>query len=174
MRQGRNTRAGFSLAEVLVALAIAAFLAAVLTRFVSGTRMNAFKVREQMAMEILSDSLLERVAARESQPGRADGRSGDFRWRLEISPVPVYMRAISVSEKKPAQGEARQPNARGFTLSTGESSKQMAAAPPARTRWKAYRLAATIGAPSGRSHAIDTVRLLPEQSEQQPAQADQR
>src|SRR5215475_14285103 len=128
MRQGRNRRAGFSLAEVLVALAIAAFLAAVLTRFVSSTRMNAFKVREQMAMEILSDSLLERVAAREPQAGRADGRSGDFRWRLEISSIPVYVRAIAVSEKKPAQGEARQPNAPAFTPSTSELSKQTAAA----------------------------------------------
>jgi prepilin-type N-terminal cleavage/methylation domain-containing protein len=165
-----SAAAGFSLVEVLVALAIAALLAAVLTRFVSGTRMNALRVREQVAIDILSDSLLEQVGARELKPGRAEGRIGVLRWRLEISPVPVYARAISISQKK---SDIRQSNA-SLSSTSSEANKQPATSPPKPLiAWKVYRLAGAISAPSGRSHAIETIKIIP-QKPQQDVQADQQ
>jgi prepilin-type N-terminal cleavage/methylation domain-containing protein len=166
--------AGFSLAEVLVALAIAAFLAAVLTRLVSGTRMNALRVREQVAIDILSDSLLEQVGARELEPGRTDGRIGVLQWRLELSPVPVYARAISIREKKSNPSDTRQSSATPLSPVSNEANQQPATSQPkSRITWKVYRLAGVISAPSGRSHAIETIKILP-QTPPQDAQADQR
>src|SRR6516225_514368 len=102
--------AGFSLAEALVALVIAALLAAVLTRFASSTRMNALKIREQVTVDILGDSLLEHVSADHLQVGRTDGRIGNLGWRLEVSPISIFVRATSVSERKPARSDTRSSN----------------------------------------------------------------
>jgi hypothetical protein len=199
-RRGRNEAAGFSLAEALVALAIAAFLAAVLTRFVSGTRWNALKVREEVEMEIMSDDLLERFVARELQPGRTNGRSGALRWQIDIAPITFYARARSVSEKKPTTAGGGQPSALGLTAVANNSNEASASAgggqasalglaavsnnpdkqlqavaqaQPAVT-WNPYHVTAVINPPSGRSHAIDTIRIAPQRAEPRPAQADQR
>jgi len=195
----RNETAGFSLTEALVALAIAAFLAAVLTRFASSTRLNAFKVREEIAMDVLSDSLLERVVVRGLQPGRTDGRSGALAWHLDVAPVVFYASARSVSEKKPATAGGGQATAVGLTPAssnagtgpptagggqlsslgstsasnnTDKESQGVVQSQP-RVTWNTYHITAVINAPSGRSHAIDTIRIARQQVEQ-PGQADQR
>jgi hypothetical protein len=158
----------------MVALAIAALLAAVLTRFVSATRMNALKVREQVAIDILSDSLLERVGARELEPGRTDGRIGMLQWRLEISPVPVYARAISIRKKKSNPSDIRQSSVTPLSAISNEANEQPATPQPKPlTTWKVYRLAGVISAPSGRSHAIETIKILPQKAPQD-LRADQR
>ena len=173
-RQKHSATAGFSLVEVLVALAIAALLAAVLTRFVSGTRLNALKVREQVAIDNLSDSLLEQVGARELEPGRTDGRIGALQWRLEISPVPVDARAISMSEKKSNPSDTRQSSVTPLSAISNDPNTQSATSQPKPLMtWKAYRLAVVISAPSGRSHAIETIKILPQKSPQD-VQADRQ
>jgi len=200
----RDATAGFSLTEALVALAIAAFLAAVLTRFMSGTRLNAFKVREEVAMDVLSDSLLERLVARELQPGRTDGRSGSLRWRIDVAPIAYYARARSVAEKKPAPGQQAPPGQTGPSgqsgfgqssgpslsnllgqsalssqtsptgLSSGSNSfgAQPAPAKPA-VIWSPFHVTAVISSPSGRSHEIDTIRIVQQRPQQQTAQDEQ-
>jgi prepilin-type N-terminal cleavage/methylation domain-containing protein len=172
--QKHSATAGFSLVEALVALAIAALLAAVLTRFVSGTRINALKIREQLAIDTLSDNLLEQVGARELEPGRTDGRIGVLQWRLQISPVPVYARAISISEKKSNPSDIRQSSATPLSTISNEANTQPATPQPkSLTTWKVYRLAGVISAPSGRSHAIETIKILPQKAPRD-VQADQR
>jgi len=158
-----------------VALAIAVFLAAVLTRFVFGTRMNAFKVHEQVAMEVLSESLIESATTREPQLRRTDGRSGALRWRMEFLPIPVYMRATALTEKKPAQGDARQSNAAGLAQAPSGSTQRAVPTQAEHTmKWKVFHLAAAITSPSGQNHAIETIRLLHDIPEPQPAQTEQR
>src|SRR5215469_8321609 len=97
-RRGASASAGFSLTEALVALAIAAFLAAVLTRFVSTTRANALRIRQEVAMDILGDNLLERLGSRELQPGRTDGRNGALRWRIDVAQITFSAHALSLAE----------------------------------------------------------------------------
>ena len=215
MRRRRSGAAGFSLTEALVALAIAAFMAAVLTRFVSGTRVNAFKVREEVAMDILGDSLLERLTARDLEPGRTNGHSGVLRWRIDIAPIPYTARARAISVAKPgaspgglrtsalglssdsgaASGEDT--GGGGFNLAAafGQSSQggQSGAggggsavpglgssanrsgsdkAAPAIV-WTPYHVTAVINAPSGRSYAIDTIRIVPQRTRPRPGQTEQ-
>jgi Tfp pilus assembly protein PilV len=174
-RPKHDPTAGFSLVEALVALVIAALLAAVLTRFASNTRMNALKIREQVTMDILGDSLLEHVDADQLQPGRTDGRVGGLAWRLDVSPIPVYARATSISEKKPAQSDARQSSAAPFSPLSNESGNQPTILRPnAMITWQVYRLTAAISAPSGRSHAIETIKVSPQQAAEQDVQVNQR
>ena len=110
-RKRNSGTAGFSLVEALVALAIAALLAAVLTRFVSGTRANAQNVREEIALELASDDLLEHLAIGKSLPGRIDGRSGRLAWHVDIEPIAFSANAEVVSEKKLASASNAQPGA---------------------------------------------------------------
>jgi hypothetical protein len=195
MRRRRKGTAGFSLTEALVALAIAAFLGAVLTRFVTGTRLNASKVREEVAMDILSDSLPERLVVQDLKPGRIDGRSGALRWHIDVAPVAYYATALSVSKNKPpgagiGEGGApgltpasSQAGALGSTPASGQAgaldstsaSQQDAVtkSQPAIT-WSPYHVTAVIDAPSGRSHAIDTIRIVSQRAERRSGQADQR
>lgn len=196
MPRERDTTGGFSLTEALVALAIAAFLAAVLTRFMSGTRINAFKVREEVAINVLSDSLLERLVAHDLQPGRTDGRSGSLRWHIDVAPIAYYANARSVAEKRrPAsqatpfgqagpmgQSSTGQSTALGQSNPLGQSTPGgqtgqlgLTAGAPAKPAavWSAYHVIAVIRSPSGRSHEIDTIRIVQQRPEQRPAQDEQ-
>ena len=200
MLRRRDEQAGFSLIEALVALAIAAFLAAVLTRFMSGTRANAYLVREEVAMDVLSDGLLERVVARDLQPGRTDGRSGSLRWHVDVAPIAFYARAHSIAEKKPRTTQTGLPGQAGQTSPLGQaavvgqtgsagpagqleqtpglgsSDKEAQPAAQARpaARWNAYHVTAFINSPSGRSRSIDTLRIAQQQAEPQSTEADRR
>ena len=203
---------GFSLTEALVALAIAAFLGAVLTRFVSNTRANALQIRQEVATDILSDSLLESLGSRELRPGRIDGRSGALRWHIDVRPMTFSAQALSLSEKKPANS-AQQTNGLGVapsnapagggvpaslssggtagsapgwavglaltmssnqTTSTATSLNRSASAPTApKFTWTPYRVTVVITSPTGRSHAVDTIRLV-QRSEERSDQAAKR
>ena len=212
MPREASPTSGFSLTEALVALAIAAFLGAALTRFVSGTRANALQVRQEVAMDLLSDSLLETLGARELQPGRRDGRSGALRWHIDVGPMTFSAHALSLSEKKLGNAAPQSnglgaapgnsPAAAGLpsaassggtagsapgwavglaatmsssqTASAPTSSSQAASAPAGpKFRWIPYRVAVVITSPTGRSHAVDTIRLV-QSSEEQSDQPTKR
>jgi type II secretory pathway pseudopilin PulG len=170
--------AGFSLGEVLVALAIAAMMTAMLTRFYAGTRANAAKVGEILEVTTLGETLLTRVASSQNlKAGRTDGRTGVFAWRIDVTPVAFAAVARRVNEKrKPATAEDDKDgkNKSGMlstmSLSTMSASTSFGAASapaPAATpkvEWVSYRVAVSIVAPSGRRHAVDTIRIGPAQA----------
>jgi type II secretory pathway pseudopilin PulG len=189
------------LVEALVALAIAALLAVVLTRFVSGSRANAQKVREEVALELASNDLLEHLATGKSLPRRIDGRSGRLAWHINIESIPFSANAEVVSEKKPAgasngQPATSSPLASGGLSNGGQSNSAvpspmasallpladlMASAaqanPPAKEShvvWSPYRVIAVVKAPSGRSYAVDTIRIVPQQPESPQSAQGQR
>jgi hypothetical protein len=161
----RNSVAGFSLAETLVALAIAAFLVAALTRFVLGIRANALEVRQDAAIDILGRDLLERFSTSALQPGRIDGRSGAFAWRVNVAPLSYSARAQALGPDKPVA--AAQPNGSSFEKVTmGQTEPKL----PPKMVWNPYHLTVAVNSPSGRNFVIDTIRIV-----QQPerAQADE-
>jgi prepilin-type N-terminal cleavage/methylation domain-containing protein len=149
--------AGFSLAEALVALAIAALLASAINRFVSSTRFNARNVREEVALELASDDLLGHLAAGKLVPGRTDGHSGSVTWRLDIAPIVFSANAEVVSEKQPAPAGNSQP------ATVGSSPE---------TTWSPYYVVAIVKTPSGRSYAVDTIRIVPRRPEGSSEQTD--
>jgi type II secretory pathway pseudopilin PulG len=148
---------GFSLAEALVAIAIAAVLAAVLTRFVSTTRLNALNVREVVAMDILSNSLIEHSPAQNRQPGRTDGRTGNFWWRMEVAPVSFFARARFVKQKEKTPANPGQGGALGLTLTPDATQNEPQ--PVRAVTWVPYRVTAIVTAPSGRKYEVDTIRI---------------
>jgi prepilin-type N-terminal cleavage/methylation domain-containing protein len=138
-----SSAGGFSLAEVLVALAVAAMMTAILTRFVAGTRAGAVNVAEATEMAVLGETLLARVASRDLQAGYSEEWHGGFAARIEITPILFEVRALRMNEK------------------TGATPASRADRSDDPGNWRAYRIAVVIRAPSGRSYAVDTVKIGP-------------
>jgi prepilin-type N-terminal cleavage/methylation domain-containing protein len=159
----RSGRAGFSLAEVLIALSIAALVGVGLTRFVAETRWNAHWIGEALEMTALSETLLARTQFGQSwSASRADGRSGAYGWRMEMRPAgfraSVRMRAQKETQAAvaPAAGTTH-----GLNLEPDRVAADQKSAPSAASADKLsiYRLTVTVVAPSGRAYATDTIRV---------------
>jgi type II secretory pathway pseudopilin PulG len=149
--------AGFSLAEALVALAIAAVLAVALTRLVSNTRANAGKIRELVEMMTLSDSLLEQTTSQ--QPGITQGRTGRFAWRVAIVPMAFNAVARRVNEKVLAVADQHQSKAPGSTSTSDSSFSKPTPAPEQAPNKIPFRVNVLVESPSGRRYAADTIRI---------------
>jgi type II secretory pathway pseudopilin PulG len=173
----RSGTAGFSLVEALVALAIAAFLVAVLTRFVSNIRANALQIREHLALNMLGEGLLERLGVTQLQPGRTNGRSGALFWHIDVSPIVFYAHATSMGEKKrgPVATAPGQAPVMGLTALTtpAPQTTQTPDTQPLRGVWNPYHIQATISRPSGQTYEIDTIRIVLQKPEKPSTKADQ-
>ena len=158
--RGAHRSAGFSLAEALIALAIAAVLAAALTRLASNTRMNAGKLGELVEMMTVSDSLLEQASPR--VPGTTSGRTGGFAWRVAVTPVAFGAVAQRVEEKAVATADQPSGKAAGLPpISGGGSRGEPAPTPEQVVKWIPFRVSVLIESPSGRKYAADTISLGP-------------
>jgi prepilin-type N-terminal cleavage/methylation domain-containing protein len=142
----RGRTCGFSLAEVLVALAVAAMMAAVLTRYVAGIRFNAAQVRERLELWTIAQSMLDGLSKTIS-PGTSEGQIGAYRWHREIASIASD--AVARTEAPGAEGGLED----HLRLPGGPRT----AAPS--TTWVLYRIKVQIEAPSGRQYEADTIRI---------------
>jgi prepilin-type N-terminal cleavage/methylation domain-containing protein len=142
----RGRTCGFSLAEVLVALAVATMMAAVLTRYVAGIRFNAAQVRERVELWTISQSMLDGLSKTLS-PGTSSGQIGAYRWHREIAPI-----------TSDAEVRTEAPGAEGALEDHLRSLGGRRTAAPS-TSWVLYRVKVQIEAPSGRQYAADTIRI---------------
>jgi len=133
-RSPDRDRAGFTLLEALVALALLlAFAAAAAPLFHHGRRILARGGGEVRA-ELVLASLLERpVQAADIEAGGSEGETGGFRWRMTIEPFDG--------------GDA-------FMAPPASDSKT----PP--YDWRLYHIAARVFWANDQSVAADTLRLL--------------
>jgi prepilin-type N-terminal cleavage/methylation domain-containing protein len=90
MRRRSEGQRGFSLVEVLCALAVAASAIAVLTSGVGGSLKGASTLDQHLGARLILQSILEdELAAGETAPAEREGESGPYRWRLLIEPAPA-------------------------------------------------------------------------------------
>jgi hypothetical protein len=111
-------------------------------------------------MAALGETLMARVASSAGlRPGRTDGRRGAFAWRIDVAPIPFAAVARIRSEKmapQPAPAKGSDPAAKASALPASGSIPAPAAPPQ---HWVTYRVAIVIEAPSGRTYAVDTIRI---------------
>ena len=81
-------QAGFSLVEVLCAVAISAMAITVLSAGVTQALRSARALDMHQGARLILQSILEdELAAGDSAPGLRQGDSGPYRWQLEIKPA---------------------------------------------------------------------------------------
>ena len=84
----RSREAGFSLVEVLCAMAIAAASVVVLSNGATGSLKGARALDMQLGARVILQSILEdELAAAGTAPALRQGESGSYRWELEIAPT---------------------------------------------------------------------------------------
>ncbi|MEI8179020.1 prepilin-type N-terminal cleavage/methylation domain-containing protein [Aestuariivirga sp.] len=90
MSRPSENQAGFSLVEVLCALAVAASAIAVLTGGVGGALKGASMLDQHLGARLILQSILEdELAAAQTAPAEREGNSGPYHWQLLIEPVPA-------------------------------------------------------------------------------------
>ena len=88
MPRRSEAQRGFSLVEVLCAVAVAASAIAVLTSGVGTAIRGANKLDQHLGARLILQSILEdELAAGETAAAQREGESGPYRWRLDIEPA---------------------------------------------------------------------------------------
>lgn len=85
--QSARSIRGFSLLEALVAMAIAAMALGTLYRTVGQSSKNAVTVQERVEAAMVARSVLAGALYAEELANQSEGKTGAWRWRLQMQPA---------------------------------------------------------------------------------------
>lgn len=136
-RKSNQGRAGFTLLEALVALALVLAFAAALGPYLFHARRIIAGADDRIAAQTLLRSLLEAPFDR-SNPANVsrEGENARLRWRIIAEPLPTFTTPLQHGEKKSADGQK-----------VNEAS------------WMPYRVIVVVSWGAGSSVNAETVRL---------------
>ncbi|MFT4098053.1 MAG: prepilin-type N-terminal cleavage/methylation domain-containing protein [Rhodoblastus sp.] len=156
-RPDQSPRAGFTLLEVLVALALlAAAMAAIGSLASVGRRANRAEFDRvglaQVARRVLADMTERNFSG--GSTGAADG----YRWRIDVSPMAVAPPRQSAARlsAQPSAPSGQQPQPAQQTAQQQAAQQDSTQQQPA---WIPYRIVLRISGPGGASAEFVTVRL---------------
>jgi prepilin-type N-terminal cleavage/methylation domain-containing protein len=135
LRKAARKRAGFTLIEALVALALVLAFAAALGPYMFHARRIMSGIDDRIAAQILLRSLIDAPFERSTAPkALREGETAGLRWRITAEPMFV---------------ETLQPI----------SPRQQNDPAPEESSWAAFRVIASVSWGSGTSVSAETVRL---------------
>jgi prepilin-type N-terminal cleavage/methylation domain-containing protein len=155
----RDRNSGFSLVEVLAALAIAAALSAALMLTFSNTRRNAAHIRELIDMMTLGDNLLARISAEKVQAAGINGQERGYVWGSKIEPAVYTVNIVQRSENIQPDQVTIADNAKKLEQFSQKETKADAVDNEPASKWVGYRITILLQAPSGRKHVMETFRI---------------
>ena len=139
--------AGFTLIEVLVAIAVLAVVLGAIGGVVGNTVRTIHSVDRRLPLLETAQSLIAALPARDAlQPRTQTGMSGDFRWRID---------AVLLNRNVPDNAAAAL-----STAATGASPAATAGAPP-KVTWVPLAITVRVQGSEGPPLRLDTVRLIP-------------
>jgi general secretion pathway protein I len=131
LRQRRAGTAGFTLIEVLVAIAVLAVVLGAIGAVVGTTVRGIRSVDRRLPLLETAQSLLAALPAREAlQPGTQSGASGEYRWRID---------AVALAQRAP----------------------DSAATDAKAAKWMPLAITVRVQGSEGPPVRLDTVRLVP-------------
>ena len=140
LRKAARKRAGFTLLEALVALALVLAFAAALGPYMFQARRIVTGLDDRIAAQILLRSLLDAPFERSAAPNPVrEGSTAGLRWRITAEPMFVEKLRPALKHKPSEQKE-----------------NDPVAAPPS---WEAFRLVVSVWWGPGSSTSAETVRL---------------
>jgi prepilin-type N-terminal cleavage/methylation domain-containing protein len=157
---------GFTLIEVLVALAIVGMILVGVYRLFGTGVMNVSRGSDQLSLALTAEALLERTRA------DLDPRSGEVRgrlpngqtWRLLAKPMPLPPRAgerpaegLGTDQSQSREGQAEQ----GDESAARRGSNLIPAAEAAQNRDQLWIVQVEVSNQEGRKFALSTLRWLP-------------
>ena len=145
LRKRGRRRAGFTLLEALVALALLVAFAATLGPYLFHARRIMAGVGDRIAAQVLLRSLMDTPFDRET-PVRASraGETGGMRWRILAEPIAIYPKPAAPRQKSPEQRQ-------------GEPKQNEPAAQA--INWTTFRVIASVSWARDGSVSAETVRL---------------
>ncbi len=144
IRPPRGT-AGFTLIEVLVAIAVLAVVLGAIGAVVGNTVRTIRSVDRRLPLLETAQSLIASLPARDVlQPGTQSGVSGDFRWRID---------AVLLNRNVPDKAAA--------ALSTAAPAAPAATAAAPKVTWVPLSITVRVQGSEGPPVRLDTVRLIP-------------
>ena len=149
LRKRGRRRAGFTLLEALVALALLVAFAATLGPYLFHARRIMAGVGDRIAAQVLLRSLMDTPFDRET-PVRASraGETGGMRWRILAEPIAIFPKPAAPLQKSPEQRQ-------------GEQQRQQQQNEPAAqpVNWTTFRVIASVSWARDGSVSAETVRL---------------
>ncbi len=137
--------AGFTLIEVLVAIAVLAVVLGAIGAVVGNTVRTIRSVDRRLPLLETAQNLIASLPARDAlQPGTQSGTSGDFRWRID---------AVLLNRNVPDNADA--------ALSTAATGAPPAAGAPPKVNWVPLAITVRVQGSEGPPVRLDTVRLIP-------------
>jgi len=145
LRKRTGRRAGFTLLEALVALALLVAFAATLGPYLFHARRIMAGVDDRIAAQVLLRSLMDTPFDRET-PMRASraGETGGMRWRILAEPIAIFPKPAAPRQKSPEQRQ-------------GEPKQNEPAAQA--INWTTFRVIASVSWARDGSVSAETVRL---------------
>ena len=145
LRKRTGRRAGFTLLEALVALALLVAFAATLGPYLFHARRIMAGVDDRIAAQVLLRSLMDTPFDRET-PMRASraGETGGMRWRILAEPIAIFPKPAAPRQKSPEQRQ-------------GEPKQNEPAAQA--INWTTFRVIASVSWARDASVSAETVRL---------------
>ncbi len=142
-RSQRAATRGFTLIEVLVALAVVAAGLAAIGSVIATTVRSTRSIEERLTTAAMAEQLMAGLVDRtQLRPGSTSGEMDGHRWRMDISELP--------SPQQPSQQQASQQ----------QSSQQQAGADTPPTTWVALAIVIRVQTFRGASTRVETVRLV--------------
>jgi general secretion pathway protein I len=135
----RRGNAGFTLIEVLVAIAVLAVVLGAIGAVVGNTVRATRSVDRRLPLLETAQSLIASLPTRNAlQPGTQTGTSGEFRWRID---------AVLLNRNAPDSAAA--------ALSTAATGT------PPKVNWVPLAITVRVQGSEGPPVRLDTVRLIP-------------
>jgi general secretion pathway protein I len=155
-----DANAGFTLIEVLVAIALLAVVLGAIGALVGTTVRNVRAIDRRLPLLETAQNLLATLPDRAGlRPGTQSGVTGDFRWRVDIVALAPPRSTTGLPDS--ATSRLGTSNFASFNTTASNTAGSAADAAATQPKWMPVAITVRVQGREGGPLRLDTVRLVP-------------